>query len=140
MNQQEQYKYATNRLDRARQILDDARLLIENGSILSANNRIYYAVFNAICAVLIFNDLVNKNHTQVIGSFNKLIINTGILDRKYGRFIHDVKNIREKSDYSFEETDESETQENYDIAVDFLEQIDELVLKIKEGSLNFSKE
>ncbi|HEX3046560.1 MAG TPA: HEPN domain-containing protein [Bacillota bacterium] len=140
MNQQEQYEYANNRLDRAKQILDDARLLIENGSILSANNRIYYAVFNAICAVLIFNDLVNKNHTQVIGSFNKLIINTGILDRKYGRFIHDVKNIREKSDYSFEETDESETQENYDIAVDFLEQIDELVLKIKEGSLNFLKE
>ena len=66
MNPKEQYEYATNRLDRAKQILDDARLLIENGSTLSANNRIYYAVFNAIGAVLIFNDLVNKNHTQVV--------------------------------------------------------------------------
>jgi uncharacterized protein (UPF0332 family) len=96
MNGSEKNEYAAARLERARQILNDARLLIENDSILSANNRIYYAVFNAICAVLVFKDLVYKNHTQAIGSFNKLIINTGIMDRKFGRFINDVEHQGKK--------------------------------------------
>jgi uncharacterized protein (UPF0332 family) len=130
MNDTEKKEYALTRLDRAGQILNDAKLLIDSGSILSANNRIYYAVFNAICAVLIFKNLENKNHTQVIGSFNKLIINSGLMDRKYGRFIHDIKNIREKSDYSFEDPDELETKENYDTAVSFLMQVDQLIKKI----------
>jgi len=48
MNDTEKKEYASARLDRAIQILNDAKLLIDSGSILSANNRIYYAVFNAI--------------------------------------------------------------------------------------------
>jgi hypothetical protein len=38
---------------------------------------------------------------------------------------------REKSDYSFEEFSESETKENYNIAVDFLGQVGDLIQQIK---------
>lgn len=41
----------TYRIGVAKQDLLDARLLFENHSLLSANNRIYYVVFHAIDAV-----------------------------------------------------------------------------------------
>jgi len=57
------------------------------------------------------------------------------MDRKYGRFIHDIKNIREKSDYSFEDPDELETKENYETAISFLMQVDQLIGKINAQTI-----
>ena len=43
---------AKYRLERAKQDLQDTELLYKNNSLLSANNRAYYAIFHAIQAVL----------------------------------------------------------------------------------------
>lgn len=87
------------RLDVAKQDLADARLLFEHNSLLSANNRIYYAVFHAINAVHALDGNGYKRHKDAIAKFNENYVATGIFPREYGRMIHRAENLRHNSDY-----------------------------------------
>ena len=60
------------RLDVAKQDLADARLLFEHNSLLSANNRIYYAVFHAINAVHGALEKVSSNRSKIGAQQNRL--------------------------------------------------------------------
>lgn len=87
------------RLGVAKQDLADARLLFEHNSLLSANNRIYYAVFHAINAVHALDGNGYKRHKDAIAKFNENYVATGIFPREYGRMIHRAENLRHNSDY-----------------------------------------
>lgn len=87
------------RLDVAKQDLKDARLLFEHHSLLSANNRIYYAVFHAINAVHALDGNGYKRHKDAIAKFNENYVAMGIFPREYGRMIHRAENLRHNSDY-----------------------------------------
>jgi len=69
---------ARYRLERAKQDLKDTDLLYKNNSLLSANNRAYYAIFHAIQAVLAIEKVDFRRHKDVIAYFNKNYINTEI--------------------------------------------------------------
>ena len=100
------------RLDVARQDLKDARLLFEHHSVLSANNRIYYAVFHAINAIHALDGNGYKRHKDAIAKFNANYVATGIFPREYGRMIHRAENLRHNSDYDdFSIVDENITLE-----------------------------
>ena len=45
------------RIERAQEILSDAKILINNNSIFSAINRLYYAAFYAVQALLLTKNL-----------------------------------------------------------------------------------
>ena len=87
------------RLEVAKQDLADARLLFEHNSLLSANNRIYYAVFHAINAVHALDGNGYKRHKEAIAKFNENYVAAGIFPREYGRMIHRAENLRHNSDY-----------------------------------------
>ena len=55
---------------RARESLDDARLLLENGRLHSAVNRIYYALFYEVSALLLAKGLSFSKHSGVLAAFN----------------------------------------------------------------------
>ena len=92
---------AKYRLERAKQDLRDTELLYQNNSLLSANNRAYYAIFHAIQAVLSIERIDFKRHKDVIAYFNKNYINKEIFPRKLGRKIGQAFQIREDSDYDY---------------------------------------
>lgn len=88
------------RIERAEETLQDAKRLLADGSLRSAVNRFYYAVFYAARAVLALKRLDSAKHSGVIFLFNKEFIKTETLPKECGRIIGNVFNRRLEGDYS----------------------------------------
>ena len=87
-------------LERADITLNDAILLATNLSWNSCANRLYYAAFYAVTALLIENDLYSKTHTGVKNMFNKHFIKTDILTSKESYFYTQLFDKRQEGDYA----------------------------------------
>lgn len=79
--------------------MDVAELLIKNKKWNSVVNRLYYACFYAVSALLIKNEVQIKSHTGVKTQFFLNYIKTGKLDIQFGRLFSDLFDWRQKSDY-----------------------------------------
>lgn len=53
------------RLERARETLESAKILFENSKLYSAVNRIYYAMFYSVNALLLSKNLSSSKHSGV---------------------------------------------------------------------------
>ena len=87
------------RLRNALECLDDAETLLQKGSLKSAANRAYYAVFHAMRAVLALDDIDMRHHSGVIAEFRRLYIKTGVFPTELSAIISGLFNIRSESDY-----------------------------------------
>ena len=59
------------RMERASETLQEARLMVEGGHLHGAANRIYYACFYAVVALLLTRDLASPKHSGVMALFNR---------------------------------------------------------------------
>jgi uncharacterized protein (UPF0332 family) len=87
------------RKDKARETLDDARMLLRDGTPSSALNRIYYAMFYEVLALLHTKDLSSSKHTGVRALFNEHFVKAGIVPVELGRLFSRMYDFRQKSDY-----------------------------------------
>jgi uncharacterized protein (UPF0332 family) len=87
-------------IEKAYSTFDDAQLLIDSKRWSSAANRLYYAVFHAVNALLIHDSHPVKSHKGSLSMFSKQYILTGILPSTYGELYSQLETIREESDYS----------------------------------------
>ena len=101
-----------HRLEQAKRELKDAKLLYNDDSYLSANNRAYYAIFHSIRAVLALEPIDFKKHKDVVAYFNKNYVNPDIFPRTLGKRIMQAKRIREDSEYDDEYMANEEATEN----------------------------
>ena len=71
-------------------------------------NRLYYALFHAVNALLISDGHTINTHRGVISVFGNNYIRTGIFPSEAGRLYSDLQTIRNNSDYncSFNATEE----------------------------------
>ncbi len=113
MNNETIEEYARYRLEKAKETLHTAELILNNiKDYSSANNRAYYAIFYAIRAVLALEQVDFKRHKDVIAYFNQNYVSNEIFPRNIGRKIAQAQRIREDSDYddeykpSYEKTDQ----------------------------------
>jgi uncharacterized protein (UPF0332 family) len=72
-----------------------------NCSARSIVNRTYYAIFYAINALLLKENIALKTskHIGVISIFDKEIIHSGKIDKKYSDIVHRQFEMRQKGDY-----------------------------------------
>ncbi|MCF6271497.1 MAG: HEPN domain-containing protein [Melioribacteraceae bacterium] len=66
---------------KASDLLFDAKLLYENKRFNSAVNRIYYAIFNEVLALLLTKDLASSKHSGVKFLFYDNFIKTNLIDK-----------------------------------------------------------
>ena len=90
---------AIYRMERAKELIDDAKQLYKSGSYKSSNNRAYYAIFHAMRAVLALEEVDFKKHSGVIQYFQREYIKTGIFEKAYSDIIISASEIRNASDY-----------------------------------------
>ena len=88
------------RLERAREAIEEARLLFEAGHLHTYVNRLYYACFYAVSAVLLTKGLSTSKHTHLRALLHKDLIRPGIVPVQYGQFFDLLFNNRQKGDYS----------------------------------------
>ncbi len=88
------------RLESAREMLHDARVLQENGgSAVSIVNRAYYSVFYAALALLVTADIEPIKHAGVLAKFDELFIRQGIFPKEMSKIIHHAFGMRQAGDY-----------------------------------------
>jgi uncharacterized protein (UPF0332 family) len=88
-----------HRMERAYETLQEARLLVEGGHLHGAANRIYYACFYAVVALLLTRDLSSPKHSGVMALFNRHLIKEGVLPVDMGKFYSRVFDRRLEGDY-----------------------------------------
>ena len=123
------------RLKRARESLSDAQHLLQSNSLLSSVNRIYYAMFYSVTALLLTANLSSPKHSGVKALFNKEFVNKGLVDKESGRFYSEIFERRQKGDYKdFTEFAKEDVEAWLKKAQEFLNEIESLSLKLtKEG-------
>lgn len=118
----ELYKtFALKRLNLAKETMRDADLLFANGSYRGAANRIYYAVFHCMRAVLALEDVDFKKHSAVISYFRHNYIANGKLPIEFSDLIGITFDLRSDCDY-----DDNANPEKDDIA-DLLSRLGKVV-------------
>ena len=77
------------RLQRARETLADARILADAGRWNPCVNRLYYACFYAVSALLIQEGLSSTKHTGLRSLFNRHFVKTNKVPKDKARIFND---------------------------------------------------
>ncbi len=95
----EQAELVRYRLSRAREALDSAEALAGRGDRFGATNRVYYACFYAVTALLLSEGFTSHKHRGVVSLFDQHWVKTGRLPHAMSRFYHAALDQRLRSDY-----------------------------------------
>jgi len=122
---------AKYRLEKARNTLSDSKNYIQDATLESTVNRIYYAMFYAVSALLITKELSSSKHSGILAVFNKEIVNKGFISRTWGEFYSDMFKRRQKGDYQdFVKFEKQDVGEWLKKAEEFINIIDKSVLEV----------
>lgn len=111
-------------MDKAKKKLEVAKKLLREKEYEDAVSRAYYAVFHAAQAVLLTEGLSAGTHQGVVTLFGLHFIKTGRIDKKFGRFLTNLKDDRENGDYGlFSVIDEETAVESIDEADKFIKEM-----------------
>jgi len=88
------------RIERANETLADARLLAEGGRWNSCVNRLYYASFYSVNALLLKNNFRTHTHNGCKSKFHLEFVKTGIIDKNFGKLYSDLFDWRIEGDYA----------------------------------------
>ena len=87
-------------LKKALETYEEIEVLVSANKWSGAANRLYYAVFHAINALLIHDGHSVNTHRGSHAIFNLHYIKTGIFPIEYGRLYNQLQTMREESDYN----------------------------------------
>jgi len=88
------------RLDRAREALTEAILLLDSGHVNTGVNRLYYACFYAVSALLLTKGLTATSHSGLRTLFHQHVIRPGLLPLGQGPLYDRLFDQRQRSDYA----------------------------------------
>lgn len=116
------------RIDNAISTLNEIKEHIANGFYNTAINRMYYACFYAVSALLIAHQIEVKSHEGVRQMLGKYFVLPGIVPTSLGKFYSVIFSKRSAGDYEDFVTHDLETAEAfYPQTKLFVERINELV-------------
>ena len=76
------------RISRAKETFEDAKILANKERWNSVINRLYYAAFYAVSALLLYHDLKPTTHTGAKSNFSEFFIKPGIISKELGKNTH----------------------------------------------------
>ena len=117
-------------LKKARETYEDISILLNANRLNGAANRMYYAVFHAVCALLINDGHQVNTHKGSHALFSLNYIKTGIFPKEYGLLYNQLQTMREESDYNCAyDVDIDELQQRLEPAKSFIDNIEKLINK-----------
>ena len=87
------------RLQRATETLEEARLMQNIGHWNTCANRLYYAAFYAVSALLVQDDHTASKHSGVKALFNQYYVKPGTVVKEIGRLYNRLFDLRQEGDY-----------------------------------------
>ena len=116
----------TREIEKADRTFDDVLFCMKEGKWEAAANRLYYALFHAVSALLINDGHEVGTHKGAVIRFHQYYVKTGIFSNEDGAFYSQMQSMRERADYNCY-YDVTETE-----IVERLEPTSQLIEKIKE--------
>ena len=99
LNDEERNQVVAYRLEKAANTLRDAEKVIDLQMWATGANRLYYAAYYAVSALLIANGINAKTHEGIVRMFNQRFVATGTIDRELGRLYNGLFTMRLTGDY-----------------------------------------
>ena len=99
MNDQERLELVEYRIAKANDTLNEVQLLIQNKLWNTSVNRLYYACYYAVIALLVKNKIEATTHSGARQMFGLHFIKTGIIEKRLGKFYTDIFDNRQTGDY-----------------------------------------
>jgi uncharacterized protein (UPF0332 family) len=111
---------------KAEKRLEASKKLFFEGFYDDAINRAYFAMFLITKALFKTKKIEVKTHKGLIMKFGQEFVKSGIIEKKFGKILHEAEELREEADYSlFRDITEKETQE-------ILNNAEEFILEVKK--------
>jgi uncharacterized protein (UPF0332 family) len=104
------------RLEKSLRAYHEAVGSIGSGFVETAANRLYYAAYYAVSALLIAYGISARTHNGVIQMFGLNFIKPKLIDRKYGAIFNQLFSLRLTGDY--------EDRRNLDLQTDVIPLVD----------------
>lgn len=92
-------EYINYRVTRAKESLKDAKLLAKNARWNACVNRLYYACFYMVSALLLKHNIDVKSHSGANVQLALHFVKTGKLSKEDGKLFSDLMDARQKGDY-----------------------------------------
>ena len=119
-------------LGKSKEKLKVATRLFKTGNYEDSVSRAYYSVFHAAQAILLSGGLTANTHQGLINLFGLHFIKTGKLNKKFGRFLAELKDDRERCDYEIYSTiGKEEALQALKEAKEFLQGIQKYLSRIR---------
>ncbi|MBM3708322.1 MAG: HEPN domain-containing protein [Actinobacteria bacterium] len=116
------------RRKRAKEAVQEAQIMLENNKLIAAVNRIYYAIFYEVLALLLTKELSSSKHSGVRSLFNKEFIKTGIISEQHGEFYNRIFGFRQRADYEdFVEFDYEKVKSWFESAKVFIDSVEKVI-------------
>jgi uncharacterized protein len=116
------------RFSKAMETLEEAKLLASADHWNAVANRLYYAAFYAVCALLTLKEINYKSHNGVKKAFHDHFIRTQIFNTNFGILYNRLFNNRQEGDYlDFQNFDKSEIEPYLSQTKDFIDYISTLL-------------
>ena len=99
MNPQERQELVGYRISKAKETLEEMDILIKNKFWSTSVNRLYYACYYAVIALLVKNEIKAQTHSGVRQMFGLHFVKPGLIDKDLGKFYSDIFDKRQTGDY-----------------------------------------
>lgn len=99
LTDEERKTLVTNKVRRSRETWTETIGIIENNYWYAAANRMYYACYYMVSALLLKNGLSSHTHGGTISLFGLHFIKTGVVPSELGKFYSELFELRQTGDY-----------------------------------------
>ncbi len=116
------------KLKKARALMSEVEIQLQNKFYATAINRIYYSCFHATKALLLTKDLAPKTHSGVVAMLHRHFVSQNLFDRTHAVFFSKLMQERIENDYDdFLIVDETEVNEFIEPAKQYVSYIEEWI-------------
>jgi uncharacterized protein len=122
--------FVNYRMERSRESLEEAKILLEKGYINTYVNRLYYACFYSVSALLLTKNYAASKHSGIKALFEQYFVKVGVIEKDYAALYNKLYRNRQKGDYAdLVRFDINEVRPWFDETQKFVEVIEEILKK-----------
>ena len=99
LTDEERNAMVLNKVRRSKETWTEAKGISESKYWYAAANRMYYACYYMVSALLLKNGQSAHTHGGIIGLFGLHFVKTGIISHEMGKFYSELYELRQTGDY-----------------------------------------
>jgi uncharacterized protein (UPF0332 family) len=116
------------RLEKAKKTFAEVTILFDNSLWQTVANRLYYACYYAVGALLVQNEIEAQTHSGTINQLGLHFVRNGLLSIENGKLYKQLFELRQTGDYSdWILIDEEDVAPLLDPARQFIETLEKLI-------------